>query len=352
MKSVQFKRKNSMLRVMPEDKIVRKINWDKTIYLFLLFIGGLLFLRFVFYRTLYVEAEGQVLFQNVNIRLTDDARILRFHKKEGDVVKIGDSLFTYFKDLNNQGDPGYSASVEIKRESADWIQKERFNINKSIMLNNLEIIEQKELLESYKKGLNTYRNEVMLDVVPKIKLESIENEMIKLRSNIQKLSSTNAELKRYLGTLTPNYFNSKYRSIPPGSKNQDTLVKVFYSPIEGTVTRTYLQPYETALKTDNILSIHKGENIYIKAFFEQEDLKSIHDSDQVTITFPDGSKSVGVIKRFYYATYQLPEEFQKKYEPVTRSLAADVVPADTSELRKWKAYYKLSVGIKKLKYRL
>jgi len=46
----------------------------------------------------------------------------------------------------------------------------------------------------------------------------------------------------------------------------------------------------------------------------------------------------------------MPEEFQKKYEPTTRTVAADLYPLNNEEAKKWKAYYKMSVKITKFKY--
>ena len=98
------------------------------------------------------------------------------------------------------------------------------------------------------------------------------------------------------------------------------------------------------------MSIHQAHPAFIKAYFEQEDLRYFDVGDVFTIDFPDGTTSKGVLKRFYIATYTLPEEFQKKYEPTTRSIAADIYPLDSTEIVKWKAFYKMSVDISKLKF--
>jgi len=66
--------------------------------------------------------------------------------------------------------------------------------------------------------------------------------------------------------------------------------------------------------------------------------------------FPVGSTSYVYLKRFYIATYVLPEEFQKKYEPTTRSVAADIYPLNNEDLAKWKAFYKMGVDISKFKF--
>ena len=120
--------------------------------------------------------------------------------------------------------------------------------------------------------------------------------------------------------------------------------------MDGTVTRIFKQNKEVAVKSEVIMHIHKNEHLFIIAFFEQEDLAELKEEDVVEIEFPDNTTSLGTIKRFYFATYRLPEEFQKKYEPTNRSLSVDIVPLNNDELKKWKQYYKLSVIVRKKRY--
>ena len=48
--------------------------------------------------------------------------------------------------------------------------------------------------------------------------------------------------------------------------------------------------------------------------------------------------------------FKTPEEFQKRYEPVKRTIAADILPVSKAEEDRWKVYNKLSVEITKVKY--
>ena len=147
-------------------------------------------------------------------------------------------------------------------------------------------------------------------------------------------------------SLTYNYLTSNL--LFSGELLSD--LHYFRAPMDGIITRIYIHPTETALKTEDIMTIHKNRPAFIKAYFEQEDLADFKNGDIFKITFPDGSTSYGVLKRAYIATYVLPEEFQKKYEPTTRSVAADIYPIKESELLKWKAFYKLGVDVSKFKY--
>ena len=88
MKSLNFKRKeDSYLRYFDETQkraVKKPFNWDRLIYIMLLFLTLFFIGKFLINSYLYIEGDGQVLFESVDIRHTDDIRIYKFFKKEGD----------------------------------------------------------------------------------------------------------------------------------------------------------------------------------------------------------------------------------------------------------------------------
>jgi hypothetical protein len=300
------------------------------------------------------------LFENVSIRLTDDCRILAYQKEEGDTVKVNDSLFTYTLDKDNVwGNLSLAGGITATSYDSewDWVQKEKYALAKKITLNDIDITESQSLIKSYESEVQRLQNEVVLDVLPKNRLEYVQNEMLRLNNNIEKLQSENKQLNALIAQLNgmvkdPRVKSTKSGSLTGGGNGDDdeNRVRVFYSPIDGSVTRIYTRQYEVALKSEQIMAIHKNTPMYIKGFFEQSDLDYFKEGDLMNIEFPDGTESKGIIKRFYYATYPLPDEFQKRYEPTTRTIAADIYPVDEGEYSHWRAFYKMSVTITKFKY--
>lgn len=357
MKSINFQRKDSVLRVLEEDKRKkRSINWDRVVYFIILGIIAFFIFRYAIVKLAYIEGDGQVLFENVQIRVPDDITIHEFFYAEGDSVKEGDSLFYYTSANGDDGNGGMDASLALGgTKSPEWIEKELYTLNKTLSLNNLQITENRSLIEQYNEDLERIKNEVILDITPKSSLDYYERQVTDMEFEIISLQRENTMLQDYINKLLNRDFSSDEgnitingTSVGGGGGNYGGS-QYYYSPIGGTITRIYMQSHEVALKSENILNIHKPENIYIKAFFEQEDLKSLEQNDLVDLEFPDGTKSQGIVKRFYFATYVLPEEFQQKYEPTQRSIAADIYPVNEQELEKWKAFYKMSVIVTKSK---
>lgn len=367
MKNINFKRKESALRVGIEESKKRPkkpINWDRIIYFILLTIGIFFLARYIINNTLYIEAVGEVRFENVKIRNTDDSRVLEFHVDEGDVVGVGDSLFTYIDadqyDLMNTGfslQATYKA-VQLEDKSPSWIEREMFELEKDIAVKQSLYGENKKLIAFYDNQAKKVEEQVILDVVPKSEYTNYIDRKNKLQSENKAISAEISILKRQYEILKSRLKIGKDTvGMASGSgvgggngDGLDSLRKVFYSPMEGTITEIFKSEFEVALKSENILSIHKPENVYIKAYFDQEDLKELHEDDIVTLIFPDGTESEGYIKKFYFSTYRIPEEFQNKYEPTTRSLAADVYPVNPQDLSKWRKFYKMRVTITKGKF--
>ena len=223
------------------------------------------------------------------------------------------------------------------------------SLNKNIAIKRVEITEKTELISWYREQIKILENEVILEITPKTKIDSYQKEIEKLTLDIE---SANKQISIYYQLSA----NLKSRSFQPNTSHSDVEgtsfgtggLKTYYyiAPIRGTITRLYKNDHEVALKSETILNIHKREKIYIKAFFNQESLRYVKEGDEVTVIFPDGSSSIGHIKRFYFATYRMPEEFQKKYESTTRAIAADIYPIENEDEIKWKAYYKMAVTLR------
>jgi hypothetical protein len=373
MKSVNFQRNKALIRVVNEQKIKKQRNWDRIMYLGLLGF----FLIFVIYyfatKYLFIHAYGHVIIESTRIRLTDDARIIEFYVNEGDRIKQNDTLFSYALDRDDDisGNSSYAQSVNIGSimggSRDDWWVKEIYALKKKIALNNIDMSENDNLVSGYKKEIKRVSNEVILDVLPKSRLEFLQNEIITLNTENKKLDKENRELNSLMKTLGPSKNQKSINGVNVRSRKGNgvgdkegvrkldfseellTQAKYFRSPMNGIATRIYIHGYETALKSEEIMALHEAHPAYIKAYFEQEDLRYFKEGDLFSIEFPDGTVSKGILRRFYIATYTLPEEFQKKYEPTTRSIAADIYPLDTLEIKKWKTFYKMSVDISKLK---
>lgn len=357
MKSLSFKRKGSSIRVMPEPTLRKHYNWDRLVYLiFLLGLLGFL-LTWGFKKIFYIEANGQIMFENVEVRILNDCRVLKYYIFEDDTVKTGDTLFMYVE--RNQDNNGLTADIDGSSidNRFDWVVREIYALRKKIVVNNTEVQEKGKQIKVIEKEIPAMKNQVILDAMPLARLDVRQNELNQLKADVERINSENKELNTLIGSLTPlirkqakpKAGHGKYEVMGTGADDEN-IIKYYLSPIEGSVNRIFTRQFETALRQEVVMSIHKNSPIYIRTFFNQEDIAYFKTGDEVQLRFPDGSESKGILRRFYYSTIALPEEFQKRYEPTQRTIAADVYPADTLDRQQWRAFYKMSVEIKRFKY--
>lgn len=359
MKNIYFNRKESVLRNLEEKaKPKKKVNWDKIVYFLILGLIVFFIFRYAFTRIVYVSAPGHVLFNSLVVRVPEDITIDVFYKFEGDSVQKGDTLFSYYsyedqKASFEQSIEGDLAGITTKESSSTWEEKEIYQLNKNIQLNQLEMLEKKDLVLFYQNEIESLKNEVILEITPKSKIDLYQKEIEKLQLEVITLEKENGVYLSLIQKLNIDANNEESSGDGNGliSSSFDAggggpILRYYISPTAGTITRLYKSDYEVALKSESILNMHEKEDIYIKAFFNQEDLAYFAEGDEVTVIFPDGEQSVGHIKRFYFATYRMPEEFQKKYESTTRAIAVDIFPIENESEIKWKAFYKMNVTVR------
>ena len=353
MKSADFNRNQSKIRVLEEVRPVKKkINWDRLVYLIILIAAVFSILFLVARKNLFIKGEGQVLFKKLDIQFTKDIQIIDFVKLEGDSVDVGDTLFLYYEEYVSGTSPSLTyKEVVMKSDNLDWIVRERLTTLKRIELARIQINDNTRLIEITKDEKKRIEHEIYLDIYPSTKIDQYIHRLMDFESNIVAAKEEIKYFEEYLKYLAAQEkverSNIRRKQQQNGLASNGPVLKAHVSPVKGTITQVYKENFEVALESESILSIHKPTNLYIKAFYEQKTIRHLREGDVVDIQFPDGTSSFGILQRFYFATYQLPDEFQKKYEPTTRSIAADIVPIDEIELDKWKAFYKLNVKISK-----
>lgn len=332
---MRLNKRQSYIRVADEKRPVggnlRK-NWGKFAYLF---VSAGIIIAAVFYLVvgfLYIEGMGQVIFDKLYIQHTKDIRLLKINVKEGDKVKKGDILFSYREESDEIIRNPDSSSGDIER---DLLRSEQ-----GLRIKELEAADLRERLKLVDAKYGKLKKEVALEAYLPDKLRPMEEAMMDIAASLRKAEEEAGAIKAYIGRLKGIVF-SRNGSVPIGNSG----VMGFVAMEDGVVTRIYLSNYEVAMRGDTIMEIYKPEEISIKAFFSQEHINRLRAGLDVGIVFPDGTKSNGTIARYYFATQPLPPEFQKRFEPVTRNIAVDILPASQEDALMWKSFYKISVKV-------
>lgn len=337
MRKFTYKKNTAVIRTLKEPKIKKKKwNVDRIIYLILIILLLSWLIQFIYKKTAWIEGNGQVLMEKVDVNFTNDIRVKEIFINEGDTVNVGKNLFNYY-----QNDFDSDASIVLKNLD----KKERLNNNlqdilkdilkKRIQLNNLK--KRYQLLIDQETQVTKL---ILLDVYTKNKLDDLISQKLLIKNQIDLLKSELYFLGSQKKLLKQN--DGSYAIGGRGGSFGNT----YMSPIKGVVGQILKNSEEACYKTENVMTIHNTEKVFIKAYFDLRDLEKVEKGTVVQVEFPDKTISKGVINKLYISTYRAPSEFQKKYEPTERNILAEIVPIDKEQISDWGKFYKLNLKVK------
>ncbi len=344
MKSFSFKSNKSTLRVLKEPVIKKKrMSFDRALYLIVIAVGLFFLLRYVINKTTVINADGQVLMAKVDVNFTHDIRLLKFNVFEGDTIKRNQQLFTYLEDQFDNDGTVYFSNKERTQNKA----KRELDLRFKIRSKQIQIKAQKDKVYVIKTNKEKIINLVLLDVYTIDKLNEITSQINDENAKLALLKSELALLYEQLRLLKDDNspLNASY-----GFGNEGAINSSYLAPIKGVIGQISVNEKETCYRTDNVLTIHNPEQVFIKAYFDLDEIKNVNVEDEVIIEFPDKTKSKGIINKYYVSTYALPEEFQKTYEPTERSIVVEIIPLNNLERKQWAKYHKLNILIKKNRF--
>lgn len=334
MKQFNYTKGKAIIRTLKEPKVKKKkFNIDRLF--FILIILGLCFwlLSFVYKKTVWIEGNGQMLMEKVDVNFTNDIRVKEIFINEGDTVCVGSRLFNYYQD-------DFDSDASLVLKNFDRKEKQYTNLQdiiREIYLKRLQLKSLKERLsflnEQEKKAIKL----ILLDVYTKVKLDAIIQQKMLLENQINLLKNELYFLRLQQKNMSPD------TTISIGGGN---FGNSYISPIEGVVGQILKNSEESCYKAENVMTIHDVEKVFIKAYFNLKDLAHVKKGSVVLVEFPDKTISEGIINKLYISTYKAPTEFQKKYEPTERNILTEIIPLDKKQIPEWGKFYKLNLKVK------
>lgn len=358
MKQFKFQNKASIITGIKEEKPKKKRNWDRLIYMgiFILMIVSLGI--YIIQKNLYVYSLGEVITERFEVTQPTDVEVTKYFVAEGDVVKQGDTLFSFrsdFRDIDNDGgDGGFVFNNIVIDKPNEWIVKERMNTRKSISLKYIDIRDIDNNIVRTNADIERLKMEVHLDLISPAVLQQKRMEVETLKVERQRTVSELGYLQNYLKQL--DSFEDEYkqyqtsRGLGNGGGSSTPLFSYYTSPVDGIITKIPKPEREISFRQDVIMYISNLDEIFIRAFIEQNDLEYFEPGDVVNLRFLDGTKSKGRIREFYVNTESVPEPFRKIRGKDQRNVVAVVTPINDEEKKTWKSYYQFTVQVYKLRF--
>lgn len=334
------------LKEPPKKASKRKIKWQRISFL-LAALAILIYVGLKIYMNLAViQADAQLELHKQIVHFPTDVQIERLYIEEGQKIEKGDTLFRYSIPLDNQVT---TSEINIDKP-IDWILRERIHTKKAIELKKIQKTELEDQITMRKSMHDTKKSLILLGAHnDRNEYEELSIQINRLQAERQGLIEEISYLNSLLYNL--NQENSNYRRIE--TRKKDFIETKYYNlaQLDGIIGQINYNENEICYRKEELLTIHRINDVRIKAFFDPSDMKYLAEGDVVSINYPDNSSSQGIITNFHIATYALPEEFQKKYEPTERNIVAEVKLLDDSN-QPLMSYYKMNVLITKNRYKL
>ncbi len=339
MEQFTFKSGNAAIRHLKElPKPKKKMNTDRLLFIILLICVSIYFGYKLYKGIAVVEVDGMVTMDKLSVEFTDDVRVLSYKIEEGVEIERGDTLFTYMNQYFEDDAANYVSSVSnIERITREELELQRKLSEKRAERN----IHQKKLTEE-RFELERVRDLVTLAVYTRTQFE---DQNTKVANTLAKIELVKEEIKyliRHLDQLKK--LKKQYEVAAKGNSNRE-IEKLYIAPSDGVIGKISIAENEVCYEKEEVLTIHQPSNIRIQAYFSQKVLEQVRVGEIVNVQFPDGSKQKGIIDKYYVSTYELPPEFQKKYEPTERGILVDISPLNKEDVEGWKQFYKMSVKV-------
>lgn len=346
MRNFSLRKKQSKIRTLAEPpKKQPKKNWQQVSWLLIL-VGGIAYAIFRVYTTLaLISGTGMVELEKQEVQFTDDIEILKIYVGEGEIVDRGDTLFLYKEESQETiGQSSFSVDKPI-----EWLIRDQLNMEKQLALKKIEQENLRMLIDLKKEELKRQKDMILLGVkTANLSIVEIQETIELSQAKLKLIRKERSILRKHLKVL-----KSQANTIKKYKVNQiaESSTPIYYiAKMDGIIGQINMKENEVCYEKQNVMTIHQMDKVSIKGYFNQDEIAHLAIGDYLDIAFPGGSKSKGYIQNFYISTYELPDEFQKKYEPTQRNIVVEILPVNKNDVIKWEKFYKMTVTLSKSRY--
>ncbi|MEM1122676.1 MAG: hypothetical protein AAGJ18_19690 [Bacteroidota bacterium] len=350
MRNFSLQKKSSKIRTLVEPpKKKPKQNWQQASWFVILGLAFLYLGYYVYTSLVLIQGTGMVELEKLAVQFTEDVEILEIYVEEGQSVNKGDTLFKY-REESQDSDGNYNITKASK--TADWLLRDKINMEKQIQLKRAERENLKTQIELAEHELEHQKEMILVGV------QTTSSVIVAQHEKINLLEAKLAGIKREISLLRRHLklLKQQDRQLKSQEINQLNQLSLQNSPVlyraklDGIIGQIKVREHEVCYEKQELMTIHQTNNISIKGYFDQNEIPYLAIGDELDIDFPGGNNGKGVVQNFYVSTYELPEEFQKKYEPTRRNVVVEILPVNGNEAKQWGNFYKMTVQLSKKKY--
>lgn len=307
-----------------KDQPVKKRRWDRWIYLGILILLVLSFLKWLTTPWFFNFAHGILLQQQYDVQFANDIRILKYNVTEDQEVSAGDTLFLYER---------YGGERTTYAQDSMQLVLKNTDSNSSLIALNGQIEKRRLFLIDLQKRLQYWKTEkqkkeklVYLNVVTSNELANVDRSVDDIQSQIATVKAEYKVLLNEKEQMQKGLQGSSELSL----RNLDIAHQkmVFTAPLTGKVDRLRIPVQQICYRQDKVLSLIYPE-YYVRAYIDVADLQDFNVDDHVVVVLPYGYDNLqGKVKKIH-AVSELKDDivFENTLNDQKHGVVIDIVPA-------------------------
>ena len=292
-------------------KKTRQQSLFMAIFVFIIAIVVLYCVR----KVLYVDFNGYVVVHNVSFRASEDIFVHDIYKHNGDLVKPGDTIYSYvsmnwFHEIGN-----------INTESEVIVKSRDLKVQYGLDYQNLAVLRAR--MEEIKRQIDVEDHNIrfgLSDNVHKLKLErdyKETEEQLKAQQRklyvLQKAIGESKEAVERIGEVNNGGFTIQY--VRNKQKMKDLgLVHYTVAADSSLVTRNWISEMSLVLRGENIIETQsfdlEKDNVYIMAYVTPDRAKYINRGFKATVIVNDDVEYTATVVSMGARTEPIPEAYR------------------------------------------
>lgn len=280
------------------------------IFIFILCLIALYCVR----RVVYIDFNGYVVVHNVRFRASEDIFVHDIYKHNGDLVKPGDTIYSYvsldwFHEISN-----------INSESEIVVKSRDLKVQYGLAYQNLAVLRAK--MEEIKRQIDLEDHNIrfgLSDNVHKLKLErdyKETEEELKAQQRklyvLQKAINESKEAVDRLGEVSAGFSIQNVRN----KQKMKELGVVHYTVAadSGLVTRNWISELSLVLRGEDIIETQsfdlEKDNVYVMAYVTPDRAKYINRGFKAKVIVNDEVEYTATVVSMGARTEPIPEAYR------------------------------------------
>ena len=292
-------------------KIAKQQLFFLTIFIFIVFVVILYCIK----KVLYTEFDGYVVVHNVRFRASEDIFVHDIYKHNGDLIKPGDTIYSYVS-------LGWFHEIgDINSESEIVVKSRDLKLQYGLAYQNLAVI--KTRLQEIKRQIDLEDHNIrfgLSDNVHKLNLEreykETEEELKSQQRKLYVLQNAINESKNAVDRL--NSVNNSGFSIQDvrNKKKMKELGMVHYTIAADSslVTKNWISELSLVLRGEDILETQsfdlEKDNVYVMAYVTPKRAKYLNRGFKATIIVNDDVEYTATVVSMGARTEEIPEAYR------------------------------------------